>query len=57
MNASKIGLGALLLAVSGLTLEVAGQPGARVPLGIAGVAAVGLVAHALTARGVDRVTP
>jgi len=50
MNVSKIGLGSLLLAASGLTMEATGQPGAGVPLGLAALAVVGLVAYAL-ARG------
>lgn len=56
MQASKVGLGALLLAASGLTLEATGQPGAGVPLGLAGIAVVGLAASTLTARAGERST-
>lgn len=49
MDATKIGLGALLLVTSGVTLEATGQPGSGVPLGIAGLAAVGLLTYALLA--------
>lgn len=47
MDATKIGLGGLMLAASGITLEAAGQPGAAVALGLAGLATVTLVAHAV----------
>ena len=56
MDVSKVGLGAILLAASGLTMEATGQPGAGVPLGLAGLAALGLVASALTARRKKRPT-
>lgn len=44
MDASKIELGTLLLVASGLTLEATGLPGASIPFGLAGLAAVGLAA-------------
>lgn len=53
MNASKVGLGAVLLAASGVTLEATGQPGAGLPLALAGVAAVGLVGYLVTDRRRD----
>lgn len=56
MQASKIAVGALLLVASGLTLEATGRPGAGVPLGLAGIAAVGLAASTLSARTGDRTT-
>lgn len=53
MDASKVGLGTLLLAVSGLTMTATDLSDAGVPLGLAGLAAVGLTAYALVcdARG------
>lgn len=54
MDAPKVGLGALLLAASGLTMAATDQPGASVPLGLAGLAAVVLVAYALVAAPGDR---
>lgn len=56
MQASKVVLGAVLLAASGLTLEATGQPGAGLPLGLAGIAAVGLAASTLTTRADERTT-
>jgi hypothetical protein len=53
MNASKVGLGAVLLAASGLTLEATGQPGAGLPLALAGLAAMGLVGYLLTGQRRD----
>jgi hypothetical protein len=50
MNASKVGLGAVLLATSGLTLEAAGLPGATVPIVLAAVATAGVATSVITAR-------
>lgn len=55
MDASKVGLGALMLGASGITLELTGVPGASVPLGLAGLAAVGLAVAAVADRS-DRRT-
>lgn len=48
MDLPQIALGAGMLAASGVTLSVAGQPAADVPLALAGLAALGLVAAAVT---------
>lgn len=48
MDLPQIALGAGMLAASGAMLSVAGRPGASVPLGLAALAALGLVAAAIT---------
>lgn len=52
MDVAKVGVGTILLATSGLTMQVAGQSGASVPIVFAGAATVGLAAALV--RGGDR---